>query len=164
MAKPKPQADTAGTITTQQAAKLLMCTEAWIGKLHKMEYFPKVGRGKWNLVAVVQGNIRFMKDEDRRSSKSASAARGRDVKTEMLEMQMQEKRRELVPLDDTRLVLDTAASLVQSQMMAVPAKFTREIAERRRLEKLIAEALGTVADGIEKKAAALKAGDDVLEQ
>lgn len=156
------KADEAGIITTTQAAKLLMVSEAWIGKLHKMEYVPKAGRGRWNLVSVVQGYVRFLKDEDRRSSKSASAARGRDVKTEMLEMAMQEKRRELVPLDDTRLVLDTAASLIQSNLMAVPSKFTRDIPERRRLEKMIADALGVAAKGIEKKAAALENGGDVL--
>jgi len=162
MAEKKKQADP-GVITTTQAAKLLMVSEAWIGKLHKMEYVPKAGRGKWNLVAVVQGYIRFLKDEDRRSSKSASHSRMTDIKAERLEMQMKAERRELVPFDDTRLVLDTAAGLMQSTLMAVPAKFTRDIAERRRLEALIVEALGTVADGIEKKADALKKGTDVLE-
>lgn len=162
MAEKKKQADP-GVITTTQAAKLLMVSEAWIGKLHKMEYVPKAGRGKWNLVSVVQGYIRFLKDEDRRSSKSASHSRMTDIKAERLEMQMKAERRELVPFDDTRLVLDTAAGLMQSTLMAVPAKFTRDIAERRRLEALIVEALGTVADGIEKKADALKKGTDVLE-
>lgn len=162
MAEKKKQS-APGVVTTAQAAKLLMVSEAWIGKLHKMEYVPKVGRGQWNLVAVVQGYIRFLKDEDRRSSKSAAAARGRDVKTELLEMQMREKRRELVPRDDVLLVLDTAASLTQSTLMAVPAKFTRDIRERRRLEKLIADALNRVADGVDKKATALETGGDVLE-
>ncbi len=155
--------DAAGIISTGQAAKLLMVSEAWIGKLHKMEYVPKAGRGRWNLVSVVQGYIRFLKDEDRRSSKSASASRMTDVKIARLEMDMAKERHELVPMDDARLVLDTAASLMQSSLMAVPAKFTRDIAERRRLEALIAEAMSSVADGIEKKANALASGGDVLE-
>lgn len=156
-------ADQAGQITTAQAAKLLMVSEAWIGKLHKMEYVPKAARGKWNLVAVVQGYIRFLKDEDRRSSKSASHSRMTDIKAERLEMQMKAERRELVPFEDTRLVLDTAAGLMQSSLMSIPAKFTRDIAERRRLEGMIAQALNDIADGMEKKAEALKKGGDVLE-
>lgn len=154
--------DDPGVITTAQAAKLLGVSEMWIGKLHKMEYVPKVGRGKWSLVAVVQGYIRFLKDEDRRSSKSASHSRMTDIKAERLEMQMRAERRELVPLDDTRLVLDTAAGLMQSSLMAVPAKYTRDVAERRRLEGLIADALGDIAKGIDKKADALAKGEDVL--
>lgn len=152
----------AGTISTSQAAKLLMVSEMWIGKLHKMEYIPKAGRGKWNLVAVVQGYIRFLKDEDRRSSKSAAQSRITDIKAARLEMQMQADRRELVPLDDARLVLDTAASLMQSNLMAVPAKFTRDVKERRRLEAMIAEALGKIADDIDKKAASLTTGDEII--
>jgi phage terminase Nu1 subunit (DNA packaging protein) len=159
----KKQPDAAGQITTAQAAKLLMVSEAWIGKLHKMEYVPKAARGKWNLVAVVQGYIRFLKDEDRRSSKSASHSRMTDIKAERLEMQMKAERRELVPFEDTRLVLDTAAGLMQSSLMSIPAKFTRDIAERRRLEGMIAQALNDIADGMEKKAEALKKGGDVLE-
>ena len=162
MAEKKKQADP-GVITTTQAAELLMVSEAWIGKLHKMEYVPKVERGRWNLVAVVQGYIRFLKDEDRRRSKSASHSRMTDIKAERLEMQMRAERRELVQLGEAQLVLDTAAGLMQSSLMAVPAKFTRDIAERRRLEKLIAEALNGVADGIEAKATALKEGEDVME-
>ena len=52
---------------------------------------------------------------------------------------------------------------MQSSLMTVPAKFTRDIAERRRLEALIVEALGSVATGMEKKATTLKQGGDVLE-
>lgn len=163
MAGEKKQPDAAGQITTAQAAKLLMVSEAWIGKLNKMEYVPKAARGKWNLVAVVQGYIRFLKDEDRRSSKSASHSRMTDIKAERLEMQMKAERRELVPFEDTRLVLDTAAGLMQSSLMSIPAKFTRDIAERRRLEGMIAQALNDIADGMEKKAEALKKGGDVLE-
>lgn len=163
MAEDKRSSEPAGTITTGQAAKLLMVSEAWVGKLHKMEYVPKAGRGKWNLVSVVQGYIRFLKDEDRRSSKSASASRMQDVKTARLELQMRAESRELVPFDDAKLVLDTAAGLMRSSVMAVPAKFTRDLKERRRLENLLSEALGQIATGIDKKAEALEEGQDVVE-
>ena len=155
--------EAAGIITTTQAAKLLGVTEAWIGKLHKMEYIPKAGRGRWHLVAVVQGYIKFLKDEDRRSSKSASASRLTDLKAERFEMEMQAERRELVSREDAMLVLDTAATLMQSQMMAVPAKFTRDMPTRRKLEALQAAALGRIADGMDEKAARLADGREIIE-
>jgi phage terminase Nu1 subunit (DNA packaging protein) len=139
-----------------------MVSEAYIGRLAKMEYLSKAGRGRWSLVNVVQGYIRFLKDEDRRSSKSASASRMTEVRTSAIEMKMATERRELVPREDVNLVLDSAASLMQSALMAVPSKYTRNLAEKRKLEKLIADALGVVADGMEKKAKALEKGQDVL--
>lgn len=166
MAKAKaPQDDPSSgiVVTTEQAAKLLMISRVYLNKLHKMEYIPKRSPGRWNLVEVVQGHIRYLKDDNRRATKSAAHSRMTDVKTERLEMQVRAERRELVPVDDHRLVLDTAASLVQSRLMAVPSKFTRNVAERRRLEQMIAAAINEVADGMEKKATALKKGEDVVD-
>lgn len=153
--------DLDATITTSQAAKLLMVSEVWINKLHKMEYVPKAGRGKWNLVSVVQGYIRFLKDDDRRSSKSAAQSRITDIKAARLEMQMKAERRELVPLEDLHFVFDIGVSAVRAQMMAVPAKFTRDVKERRRLEKMIVEGLELASAEMKGKAAILKQGGDL---
>ena len=146
-------------ISTSQAAKLLMCTEAWIGKLHKMEYFPKRGRGKWNLVEVVQGHIRFLRDEDRRSSKSAGASRIQEMRAERMQMEIDITRRALVPLEDVQVVLDSAASLMRSSIMSVPARFTRDRTEKARLDKMLAETMNSIASGMDKKAANIEAGE-----
>lgn len=74
MAEEDPQA---GTITTAQAARLLMLSDERIRQLVKDGYIPRVAQGRFNLVAVVQGYIRFLKDEERRSSKSAADNRVR---------------------------------------------------------------------------------------
>lgn len=49
----------AGVITTAQAAKLLIVSEAWLGRLAKEGYIQKLDRGRWNLVSVVQGHNCF---------------------------------------------------------------------------------------------------------
>ena len=148
-----------GVISTEMAAKLLMISVARVGQIEKMEYIKKVGRNRWNLVNLVQGYINFLRDEDRRSSKSAGASRIQSIKADQLEMDIAAKRRELVAIDDVRLVLDGAAGLMRTEMMAVPARFTRDIAERKRLDTLMAEAMNTVADGMDEKAAKIAAGD-----
>ena len=80
----------------------------------------KLDRGRWNLVSVVQGHIRFLKDEERRISKSAAHTRIQDIPAERLDLQLRAERRELVPLDDARLVLDTAAAEMRAKLMAIP--------------------------------------------
>jgi len=150
-----------GTITTDMAARLLMVSKARIGQLEKMEYFQKIAKNRWNLAAVVQGYIKFLKDEERRSSKSAGASRIQSIRGDRLEMEMAEKRRQLVPVEDVRVVLDSAAGLMRSEMMAVPARFTRDVADRKRLDGIIATAMNKVADGMDEKAAAIQTGEDV---
>ena len=64
-----------------------------------------------------------------------------------------------MPLDDARLVLDTAAAEMRAKLMAIPPAFTREVDERRKLEALVVDALNEIADAMDQKAAALEAGD-----
>jgi predicted transcriptional regulator of viral defense system len=64
--------DAAGTISADVAAKLLMVTPEWIRRLSKDGWIAKTERGRYRVVDVVQGYIRFLKDEARRSSKTAS--------------------------------------------------------------------------------------------
>ena len=149
----------AGVITTAQAAKLLMVSEAWLGRLAKEGYIRKLDRGRWNLVSVVQGHIRFLKDEERRGSKNASHTRIQDIRAERLDLQLRAERRELVPMDDARLVLDTAAAEMRAKLMAIPPAFTREVDERRKLEAVVVDALNEIADAMDQKAAALEAGN-----
>ncbi len=158
--KPAPD-PTAATITTAQASALLGLSENWINRLHKEGFVGKAGRGRWKLDAVVQGYISWLKDEERRHSKSAAHSRMTDLKAVQLEMKLQRERGELVPLEDARLVLDTASALMTSTIMSVPARFTRDPKERKRLETLVAEALGKVADGLDTKAAELSTGEVV---
>lgn len=157
----KEKSEDPGVITTEQAARLLMCSHVWVGKLVKMGYIERVGRGRYNLVNVVQGYIRFLKDEDRRSSKSAAAARSKDVKTEFIEMQMKEKRRELVPMADAMEILDGSAAVVRSSIMSISSKYTRNKVERARLNEIIEATLNGIADQLDKKARALVTGKDL---
>ena len=158
-----PDDEPSHTITTKEAAALLMVSTVWVGKLADQGYVEKVGRGRWDLANVVQGYIRWLKDEDRRSSKTATASRMQEVKTARLEMQMAKERHELVPIEDVMLVLDTMTSLTKSSVMSVAARYTRDIPERRRLERILVEALDGIARGMEKKADALANGGDVME-
>lgn len=64
----------AGTITTAQAARLLMVSDERIRQLAKNGHIPKIAKDRFNLIVVVQGYIRFLKDEERRSSRTTTAS------------------------------------------------------------------------------------------
>jgi predicted transcriptional regulator of viral defense system len=67
-AQPLAGSEGAGTITIDVAAKLLMVTPEWIRRLSKDGWIAKTERGRYRVVDVVQGYIRFLKDEARRVS------------------------------------------------------------------------------------------------
>lgn len=66
--------NSAGLITVAKAAALLMISDQWVRDLGKKGYVPKAVGGMVPLVAAVQGYIRWLKDEERRTSKSAAAS------------------------------------------------------------------------------------------
>ena len=75
---PLPASEGAGTITIDVAAKLLMVTPEWVRRLTKDGWIAKTDRGRYRVVDVVQGYIRFLKDEARRATKTAAHNRLQD--------------------------------------------------------------------------------------
>lgn len=153
-AKDEPQA---GIISTEQASRLLMISGERIRQLVKMDYIPRIAKGKVPLVGAVQGYIRFLKDEERRSSKSATATRMQDAKASLIDINIKERLRQLVPIEDAQAAFDIVLGKVRAEFDGLPARMTRDMELRRKLEaevneslKRIAEAIGASADFLEK--------------
>jgi phage terminase Nu1 subunit (DNA packaging protein) len=152
--------DAAGTISVEVAAKLLMVTPEWIRRLSKDGWIPKVERGRYRVVDVVQGYIRFLKDEARRTTKTASLSRLQDIRTRKEELAVAQAERELVPLAEAMTLVDEVAGTVVSRVNAIPARFTRDIEQRALLQREVDDALTEVADRIEKLGSAFRSGRD----
>jgi len=67
-AQPLPGSEVAGTITIDVAAKVLMVTPEWVRRLTKDGWIAKTDRGRYRVVDVVQGYIRFLKRSASRNS------------------------------------------------------------------------------------------------
>ncbi|MDN2579017.1 hypothetical protein [Aquibium sp. ELW1220] len=73
-------AEPSGLIPVGQAARLLMISEERIRQLVKQGYVPRSEkRGNLQLVGSVPGYLRYLKDDERRSAKSAADSRVRDA-------------------------------------------------------------------------------------
>lgn len=125
----------AGYVSTEQAAQLLMLTPARLGQLAKDGWFAKESRGTYRLVDVVQGYIRFLRDEDRRSTKSAAdvglkAARQREV-----EIRTAEREGRLIDRQTAIDVVDTIAGKFIAGLSGLPARATRDLVIRREIER-----------------------------
>jgi phage terminase Nu1 subunit (DNA packaging protein) len=158
--QPSPAADGASTIPIDVAARLLMVTPEWVRRLTKDGWIPKADRGRYRVVDVVQGYIRFLKDEARRSSKSAAHTRLQDIRARKEELNIAQTERELVPLADAMTLVDEISGTIVARINAIPARLTRNMDERARLQREIDEALVEVADRIKKLGCALRSGRD----
>ena len=131
----------ADIITTKQAAQLIKTSDERIRQLCKDGWFQKQGHGKYHLVAVVQGYIAFLKDAERRASKSAASSRMQDLKTEKAALELQVAQRELLPRDDLYAASDFISATVKNEMLGLPARLTRDLDERAAIDNEVRNAL-----------------------
>lgn len=152
----------AGLITVGQAARLLMVSEERVRQLCKLGYVERPQRGKVILVSAVQGYIRYLKDEDRRSSKTAADSRVRDARAAEIELRIARQKRALVPREDAEAAMDFLVATVGTEVRGIPARLTREMTLRRKAESLVHEVLTAISDKLESVRDALATGGGEL--
>ena len=152
-------AEPSGLVPIGQAARLLMISEERIRQLQKQGYVARSDkRGVVQLVGAVQGYLRYLKDDERRSAKSAADSRVRDARALEIELRIAERSRDLIPLEDALADMAEFAAAVRSELAGLPARLTRIMDERHRIETEVDGVLARLSERAAEKAAALGAG------
>ena len=159
----KPEAATPGAINGAQAARLIMLTPQRLSQLVKAGYIQRLGRDSYSLVGVVQGYIRFLKEEERRTSKVQADSRVRDARAKEIEQRMALRSGSLIDLEEAKAEFSTFVTMARAEWQGFPASFTRDLDLRRQLEAKVDEILTRIAGRYEKASALLAAGGDPLE-
>jgi len=151
------------TITVVQAAALLGRSERWVQGLVKAGYMDRATRGDYTLVGVIRGALAYYEDQLSKNNKAAVASRATEARTREIELRIQERSRELIPMEDAKALVGEMAALVRAELAGLAARYTRDMAARRALEEVIDGALERIAGAADKAGAALVAGSGDLE-
>ena len=161
---PKKKEDQqAGTITVGTAAKLIKVSEVRVRQLVDMGYINRVERGRYNLVNVVHGYIDFRNDDERRASKVAATSRMQDAKTAKIEMELAEKRRDLIHIDEHYGVLDLILAKVRDELLGFAARVTRDVEQRRKIDLEAHDTLNRLSKALNDAGEAIERGDKTLD-
>lgn len=128
-------------LTTVQAGALLMVTDRWVRDLSRKGYIPAPVDGKVPLVGAVQGYIRWLKDEERRTSKTAAASQVQQARAREIELRIAREAGELLQREDVEAFCADALALFRSALGGIPTAATRDIALRLKIETLLNDAL-----------------------
>jgi hypothetical protein len=132
-------------ITTEQAARLLMIGPERVRQLVKEGWITKLERDQYQLVDVVQGYIRFRNDEDRRALKSGAEARVRDARAEEIQLRVGLRSGQLMEHAEHVALLREFCALVRSELGGLPARLTRDMSERRKVQQAVYDVLKRLA-------------------
>ena len=131
----KPMPGDSG-VTQAVLADHLDISQVRVAQFVKEGVFRKTTDAKLNLATSRIAYIRWLRDETRKSSKSASASRVQDARAEEIKLRLEEKRGTLLQQGQAEAinVIDEFAGGLKSDLMAIPARVTADLALRRRIE------------------------------
>ncbi|MEH3117085.1 MAG: hypothetical protein PGN25_05605 [Methylorubrum populi] len=144
------------TLSLEEAAAAFMLSPRRLQQLTKGGHAPKPERGRYPALPLLHGYLQFMRAEER------SATRSADDELKRLRIQRERRKndvevRKLLPLEDAEFLISELVGLIRLEFNNVPARFSRELDVRDKLQEKIDDAFHAVANGIEKCGAALRA-------
>ena len=152
-----------GTILTlAQVAALTGRSTQWVHQLAKAGFIPREGHGQYTLVGMIRGIIAYYEDLLSKNSKTAAASRATEARTREIELRIQERSRELIPLEDAKAELADWAASVRAEFQGLPARYTRDMDERRRLEQEIDGAFERLSRRTSEAERALASGEGAV--
>lgn len=160
-APPPPQKDDGSVVTLDFAARLLKVTAERIRQLQREGYIAKHSPGKVLLVSAIQGYIQFLKDAASKTTKTAADSRVRDARAKEIEMRNAVRLRELIPIEDAAAALDHLVGVVRERMNSIPARVTRDLELRRKIEAEVNAAQAKIAEALAASADVIAKGGDL---
>jgi hypothetical protein len=110
-----------------ELAALLEISGERIRQLAAEGWFKSVGKNHWNRDEVVSGYCKFLRAEDRRSTRSAAENLVREAKAREIEMRLTERARELIEFEEACAALDDIVGGIVSELVGLPAAATRDL-------------------------------------
>ena len=148
-------------VRAQVMADLCGFTAHRLRQLEREGWFEKAGRDTYDPVVVLQGYIRFLQDDSRRSSKTAEQSRVQSARAREIELRNAREEGRLFDADDVETVFADILGTFRSELSGVPAASTRDLALRANIEKHLNAAVDRCRDRFTKASETLRAGGEV---
>lgn len=149
-------------LSTSGASSLLGITSQWLRQLSANGYIPVAIKGKYPLVAVVQGYVRSLKDEERRSSKVAADSGLKAARQREVELRIGKEEGRLVDMEDVEAIVSNVFATLRAELTGIPAAVTRDVKLRAEIEKGLNGAFARSQGKFREAGEALRSGSDPL--
>lgn len=146
-----PVANEAATVSASALALHLDCSRTYIGKLEAEGVIQRQGDG-FPLDQSRVAYLRYLRRERRQSPRSEAHADHVKVKTEMLQLRLMEKKRELVRQSDVDELIDQIAGITLTHLSGMAARCSRDMVVRRNIDAVVMQIRREIAEAYSKAA------------
>lgn len=160
--------DPKALVSSAEMAAVLGVTERRVQQLEAESVFANVGKGRskrYVLADAVQAWKAKAEADAKTQAASASTSREMFEAERARKLKIENDTREalLVETPDAIAAIDRIFGEVRTSLGAIPARLSEDVAERRRIEDVIADTLDELAKRLDEAGAALQEGRDPLE-
>jgi phage terminase Nu1 subunit (DNA packaging protein) len=118
--------------------------------------------GLYVLIEFIQGFLRYREElQKRRRTRSSVATRLQEARAIEIELRTARDAGELIEMSAAIALAQSIAGETRAVFGALPARFTRDLEMRAKLETMVNEGFNQIADKLEKEMAALACSDGV---
>ena len=154
-------AKVAATVSASALALHLDCSRTYIGKLEAEGVIQRQGDG-FPLDQSRVAYLRYLRRERQQSPRAEADAAHVAAKTEMLQLRLMEKKRELVRQDDVDELIDQIAGITLTHLSGMAARCSRDMVVRRNIDAVVMQIRREIAEACSK--AADEAGEPPLDE
>lgn len=148
------EAPAKGLIGAEQAARIIRVTPRRLQQLVADGYIKKTGRGQYSPIQVVHGYLDFKEEQIKQASRSADESELRRARIRQIEIQTAQLEGDLIPAAEATAILDEVIGIIRSGLAGMPARLTRDLDLRDKLEDGIDGVLRAAARRIAEAAEA----------
>lgn len=138
-----------GVVTTPVACALLMLTQPRLSALERDGWISRLAPNRWRIVDLVQGYVKFLKDEERRTSKTATLGRVQEARARQIERKNLIAEGRLMETETVMAIFNEVFGLFASRLEGFPAQITRDpvmrLAMKTGLDQIRTEAADRMA-------------------
>lgn len=146
------------TLTQAQIAAMTGRSKEWVKKLAQEGVLERDGRGAYKLRSVCAAIIAHYEAMTDRSARTQSAARATDARAAEIQQRIAMRDRALIPIDEALQAMEIVVGTVNSELTGLPARATRDMAIRRKIEDEVNGTKGRIAASLRKGSAAARSG------
>lgn len=148
-----PKASASAALVPLAALRKALGDTAESGTMSRLIAAGKVvpdGEGRVDIVAVLPIYFSELRAELRASTATAASERARVARAASAELRLAEARREMIEVEDATAAVDHLVGAILTGLSGLPARITRDIPTRRKIEAILHKVQGELAREIER--------------
>lgn len=146
-------------VSGEELADLLGVDRRSITRLAERGTISRVGRGKFPIRLAIRAILAAAK-ADGRDAEAEERTRLNKARADAQELELAERRRDLIQMSSAVALLDFVVGRVRLALRQIPARASRDVAIRERIEVEVDVALQAISDALSEAADAARSGRD----